>query len=271
MKLNTHQKIKDQKGQVIVAVMFLMIIALGVGITISNRYVSSLKIGIGADDATKAVAIAEAAIERVLLLPNSTLEDYIEFNNCGDDCYLSITEGFGRTLEANVQLSYVADSTDPYSLNVTTSDTSQVLLSGYGSNESLYICWNSDASIYAAYIFEDGGEIKTDDYAYNALNSTHTENEFSNATSDQGYESCFVVTTRDNPELLRLKAFYMDAQIYVIPSPGESIPRQGILIESRGHAGEHYKKVSVIKTDPTLPSIFDYVLYQKSDIDALSN
>lgn len=262
---------RNNKGQVIVIVMFLMILALGVGISISNRYINTVRINLGADDSSRAVSIAEAAVERVLLLPTSTLEEYVAFSNCDSDCHLEIVDETGRVLVADVTLGYVAETSDAYQLAISTSDVEQVSLTGYTTNAPLTICWNTDASIYATYVSEDGGQVTANSYAYNSLNSTHSENGFDNAASDLGYTSCFAVTASNTPRILRLKAYYQDTDVYIIPDSGEIIPRQGILIESTGRAGDISKKVSVMKTDSIAPNIFDYVLYQKSDSLPLSN
>ena len=80
-----------------------------------------------------------------------------------------------------------------------------------------------------------------------------------------------VVPTTDDSVMLRFKAVYEENIAVVIPEVGEVLPTQGILIESVGAAGDVTKTVTVIITDPVLSSQFDYVLYQKSTTEPLSN
>ncbi|MFH1648628.1 MAG: hypothetical protein ABIA11_02795, partial [Patescibacteria group bacterium] len=77
--------------------------------------------------------------------------------------------------------------------------------------------------------------------------------------------------TSNTPEMVRLKAFYSDSYIYVIPNETQTIPSQGIIITSTGRAGNAIKSVSVLKSSAMAPEYFDYVIYQKSEDDPLSN
>jgi hypothetical protein len=156
-------------------------------------------------------------------------------------------------------------------LRVDMDETSQLSLQGYATDSSVDICWDNDASIFAVYVYDDGVNINSTAYASNSLNSTHTDNGFSNAVSNHGHESCFTVTTSNTPLSIRLKAFYETTDVYAVPAPGQIIPRQGILIESIGVAGEAAKTVRAVKSDASLPTVFDYVLFQKSLTDPLSN
>jgi hypothetical protein len=266
----TFARAKNQKGQVLVAVFFLMILALGIGITISSRYIKNVKSFVQADDTSKALSVAEAAVENILLIPDFTLEEYVDLGTCGDDCYLEFTDNTGRTLSATVTLSYLGSGSESYFLPVTITESSQVLLNGYGEDAELYVCWDDPASIHALYIYEDG-DIESDAYAYNAVGSSYSDNNFDEAAAAHGHANCFTINTWDTPLLLRLKAYYEDSDVYIISSGGNSLPIQGILIDSVGTAGDAVKRVQVVKSKPAPPTIFDYALYQSSEVDPLSN
>ena len=266
-ELNTN----NQKGQTFVAVVMLMVIALTIGVALSTRFIGTLKSLTRSDDTTKALHVAEAGIEKMLLLPNQTLEDYITYGSCGSDCLVEITDSTGQTITAEIELSYVGESTDPFVLEVTPTTTRQVLLNGYGTNQNLSVCWDTSASIYAAYIYDEGGETKQDIYAYNPVTYTGASNGFSNAIAGYGHPNCFTFAAKETPRMIRVKSINNTATVHVIPTAGQILPRQGILIESLGKARESTKKVSVIRSDATMPGIFDYVLYQRSETETLSN
>ncbi len=263
---------EKQKGQTLVVIIVLMVIALSIGIAISSKYIRGLRNITQADQASRALAVAEAAVEHILLLPISTVEDYAINGNCTTDCYLEITGADGQTIYANVELSVLGNSSDPYISELKVDEDLQVVLNGYPSGESLYVCWNqADMSVTGLYVHGTTGGYEADAIAYNPTTTTHGDNNFNIAAPLFGYNNCFTLTTKDDSALLRLKANYEENIVVIIPAGGTSLPTQGILIESTGVAGNAQKVVSVIITDPILPSQFDYVLWQKDPSEPLSN
>lgn len=268
---NKKNKFLNESGQTFVAIVLLMVIALTVGVAISTRFIKTLHGITGSDDSSKALHVAEAGIEKMLILSNDTLEDYITYGNCAENCILTIEDSNGHNLTATIELSYIGESTDPFVLELTPTSTKQVLLTGYGTNQNLSVCWDTSASIYASYIYDESGETKQDIYAYNPVSYSGDTNGFSNAVAAQGHANCFTYSAKATPRMLRIKSVYNTANVYVIPTAGQILPRQGILIESTGRFRSAVKKVSVVKSEATMPGIFDYALYQKSETDTLSN
>ena len=261
-----------KKGQTLIAIFIIMLIALSVGVAVSSRFTASLHIFSRTDDSSKALAAAEAGLERTLALPMDTLKDYVDHGSCGTNCIWQVTDTTGQIIRANVTLSYEGNSsTEAYKLNLSQDANSELSLAGYTSGKTLSVCWNSGASVYANYISQSGSSIKSKGYEYNAISSTHTENGFSPSSAMNGYQSCFNITATDTPLVLRLKSYYEDTQVFLVPYSGGSVPMQGILLKSVGQAGDSRRTVSALKTFPHTPVIFDYVLYQKSPTDPLSN
>jgi len=260
----------NQKGQMFIVMAFLMLLALTIGITISSRFIKSLRQFTGRDNASKALSIAEAAVENILLKSNDTLEDYINYGSCGSDCVASVTDVTGQEIRAEVSLTFAGNSEEIFELEGNRGETLQINLSGYSSDSVVTVCWNTNSSVYASYIYKDGEETKSEIYAYNAVGTSY-DNYFEEASPDYGYSSCFDVSTVNTPELLRLRMFNSNSVIYIVPAPGENIPRQGILIKSRGYAGDAIKTVTVLRTEPITPGVLDYILYQKSLNEPLSN
>lgn len=260
----------NQKGQTFVAMVFLMVLALIIGISVSSRFVSTLRQLTRRDDASRALSIAEAGIENILLKSNDTLEDYINYGSCGNDCITQITDVTGQEIKAEISLSFAGNSEEIFELRGMQGEILQVNLSGYSSNSVISVCWNTNSSIYASYIYKDGSETKSEIYAHNPVGTTY-DNYFSEASPDHGFSSCFDVSTLLSPDMLRLKLYNSDSIVYIVPAPGEVIPRQGILIESVGYAGNAVKTVKVLRTEPISPGILDYALYQKSTEEPLSN
>ena len=276
--LSKNPKSKDfffqnskQKGQTLVIVLFIMVVALTIGIIISNRFIKTLRDISQSDSSSRALAVAEAAIENILLVPQETLEDYVNYGNCGEDCVLEISKEPGYRARADVTLSFAGASNDPYSIKIEEGSTYQLFLDGYGSGSVVNICWDNNSSIYSSYIYENAGLISSKIYVFNPVGYSGEENGFLEATSLYGHTNCFLVDTVGIPKLLRVKAYNEDALVYFIPAEGQSIPSQGILIKSVGRSGDAVKVVEVLKTEGAAPEYFDYVLYQKSEDSPLSN
>ena len=261
----------NEKGQTLVIIIILMIVSLSIGIGVSSRFIKRLSNVAQVDLASKALAVSEAAIENVLLIPATTLEDYALNGTCGADCFLQITGDDNVIATANVELSRLGNSSDPFLVDLSTTDSSQVSLQGYPAGQDISVCWNDNAmSVTALYVRGTQGSYGADAYSYNAAGSAQS-NGFNTAAPANGYASCFTFQANGDSVMLRLKSVYSEGFAVVIPAGGATLPTQGILAESTGTAGSAVKKVSVIVTDPLLPGLFDYTLYQKSTSEALSN
>jgi hypothetical protein len=264
-KLNPTKYNEVRGGQVLVAVTILLILALSVGVAASSRMLKNIKVFSRSDDSAKALAAAEAAVERILLKDDDTIDEYITNGTCGSDCYIS----FADSSEATVALSYLANTEEPFEVSLSISDVSAVDLEGYPSGSIVDVCWDEDTSVVGLYVYLDS-EYKAEPYAYNP-----TGFDFGNgllvASAGHGYASCFQVDTEGTPQLLRLRAEHLDTTATVFPASGQTMPGQGFLIESVGKAGDTVKKVRVAKRNSVLPAIFDYAIYQASETESLSN
>lgn len=263
--------LRQQKGQTLVVVLMIMILALSMGLTISSRFVKNLHNVVGADNSSKATGVAEAAVERILLLPADTLTSYINNNTCGSDCALQITDSTGQKLDATVTLSFVGNSGSSYPISIAEADAAAVSLTGYQQGRSVYVCWNDSNSIIGYYIYTQSGVTKATPFAYNAVLANNTTNGFSSASANFGYQNCFSIVASQTPIALRLHSVYGRTDVNVLPEAGFNIPVQGIKIVSTGKVGNATKIITVIKSTTFTPAYFDYSVYQKSETDALSN
>ena len=261
----------NQKGQTFIIVLMIMILALSIGVTVSSRFIKNLRNVVGSDNSSKATGVAEAEIERILLIDTATLTDYINNNTCGSDCVLQITDSTGQKLDATVSLSFVGSSSNNYPISAGEDDAVAVNLIGYQQDRNVYVCWNGSNSITGYYIYTQSGVYKATPLAYNAVLANNAANGFSLSSANFGYSNCFSVTASQTPIALRLHSVYGRTDINVLPEAGFSIPIQGIRIVATGTAGSAVKTITVIKSTSFTPAYFDYSAYSKSDTDALSN
>lgn len=267
--------LKNQKGQSIAAVILIMIVALGIGVTLSIRNVNRLRQQTSQSNADRALGVAEAAVERMLEMDYDTLIDYVNFSSCGSDCTLDIMGDDGLNAHADVTLSMAGNSSDPFEVKLSTDSVVEVFLETYPSDTDLFVCWDDSGgekpSVVAHLLKGSSGNYTVDSFAYNSVGSLNTSNNFDDATSSLGYDNCFTVSSGTSPLALRLKSVYSDVVGFVVPSGSSSLPTQGILIDSVGTVMDSQREVEVLLSKPYLPIVFDYVLYQKSTDTPLSN
>lgn len=265
----------NQKGQTLIIMFFIMVIALSIGISISNRFVKQTRSTTESVQSERAKSVAESLIESLLVLDVNDLEQYIISGDCEGNCYLELTNVDGTTDFANATLTYAGDSVEPYLFKMDDSRVFQLYLKDYPADDDIYVCWNNPPSglqpaIYSSLIYGTEGTYDINVAAYNSSGST-VNNGLANASGANGYDSCFTIVVPANAELLRLMNFYREAKVYVIPQAGNIIPPQGILMTSVGNSGGVTREITVAKTTNVLPAMFDYVIYNKSQNNAFSN
>ncbi len=261
----------QEKGQTLVIMVIISALALSVGVVVSNRFIKTLRDVSESDNSSRARAVAEALVERLLVVSNDTLGDYINFGSCGTACSLEINGFLGQAVRADAALSFAGASADPFEMAGKNGEVSQLKLNGYVTNSSLDVCWSGGASIYASYIYDQSSGTAANIYAYNPVGYSGYINNFSDALALHGYPNCFTVSTPYTPKVLRIKPINADTSIVIVPSGGHSLPSQGILITSIGRAGNAVKTVKVLKSSASAPEYMDFVIYQKSTTDPLSN
>ncbi|MBI2620610.1 hypothetical protein HYW61_00095 [candidate division WWE3 bacterium] len=265
----------NQSGQTLVIIVLVMMMALAVGTAVSSRFIKSISERVQTDSSVRALAVAEAAIERLLRLPDSTLQDYVKYGTCGSDCELEIVGGDGVVAKTTVVLGNVGGSSDILNVSLTTDSVVEVGLDGFNNNTDISVCWNNPSgikpSVAGILIYGGDDSLGVDNYAFNSIGSTNIDNGFDDAASVSGYENCFEAVGRTNPRLLRLKSYYNNVDAVVLPGNGASLPIQGILIEATGKVADAVKKVSVIRSNKFLPVQFDFAVFNKSATFPLSN
>lgn len=266
----------NQKGQTIASVLLIMVLALTVGVTIATRFTSTLRQNIRQDNSSRALAVAEAAVERMLTREFQDLLDFISYSNCGSDCVLEILGDDGVLARADVSLSHAGNSSEPFPINISQDSVTEVSLVGYAENTNVYVCWDVPSSgtlpsVFANLIHGTDGNYEADSYAVNSIGSVNASNNFDEATSALGYSNCFTANSKTDPQAIRIRSLYNDALAYVVPSGGATIPSQGVLITSIGKVLDSERKVEVLLSSPAVPLPFDYVIYSKTEELPLSN
>jgi len=102
--------------------------------------------------------------------------------------------------------------------------------------------------------------------AQSATQSMQTETHTVNSKQFYYRKDLILNPTGKRYLLMRLKLLYNDNnkhEIAVNPN-GQTLPAQGQVIESTGNAGDVVRKIRVYQSFPTLPGLFDFVLFNGS-------
>lgn len=268
--------LQNQKGQTIAAVIMVMLIALSVGLAVSTRFIKSLRITARTDTSSRAIAVAEAVVERMLNTDYDTLADYINFGSCGTSCTLQIVGADGVTATANVTLSFAGGSSEVYPVSLKEEDIIEVNLEGYPDSTDLNICWDNPLegelpAVTGFLLHGTDGSYQVDAFAYNSIGSIYGANGFDEAVAGFGYAHCALVSGVSNMVSVRMRSIYNDVNAFVVPENGVDLPSQGILVSSIGTVLDTQRKSEVVISNPFVPLPFDYALYSKSESASLSN
>ena len=240
---------KNEKGQTLVIVVSVMVVALAVGMSLSTRYFKGLKSVVQTDSSSRALAVAEAGVEHLFSLPMETLVDYVTNGTCGASCHIEIPGEDGVPAVADMTIRWDGNTSENYPITLDSASTTEISLAGYPSGSSLTICLDTvsitNPLVVSAYlVYGSPGNYLVDNYLFDLF-------------------GCHNVAGRSDPVALRIRSIYYDLTGYVQPAVGATIPAQGILLESTGTVAEATRKVRVLKSYKALPTEFDYVLFSK--------
>ena len=263
---------KNQQGQTLILMLIVTVVSLTVGVAISSRAVSTLKQTSYTAQAGKAQKFADAGVEEALGAADLSAEvgtHTIDLDGGGDDITYTVTAlGGGDTVD----------------LILEKDETIEIDLTGYGSGQSIDIFWVQEgteetdkAALVLTFVYEDGGETKTEKHAYDP-NATAHANNFTvpgslgpytiEGKSYAHYER--VNTPSGTNRALRIRALYnsdiKNTGVVSNGGIGANFPGQGYKITSTGTYGEAEWTAEVTKMNPALPAIFDYAIFSDTGL-----
>jgi len=273
----------NQRGQTLIFVLLIMVIALGVGISISSRTISTVRRTTNIDSSSRALAAAEAGVESYLSKSVSTLDTLAGAAGCTSQSTpqnytVAGTDGISTTAEVVIgRYGCVTAAGDPYIYNLERDRVLELKTAGSTFPLELNICFSSPASGDSSslyYLLISG----TPNYTvrktgYNQGLSA-TGNNFISLPSIGG-KSCFALTIPSDSQLLRLQSLYNSSTITVGANTG-SLRYQGFTITSTATIGttgatvagaeDRVKRtVRATRSLPYLPAAFNFAIFSDSD------
>jgi len=276
-----------QKGQTLVVVLLVLAVALTVGLSIASRGISEVRVASVEDEASRALAAAEAGVEASL---GSVASTGVVTNIAGG--------GSSYVLNSS---SAGGGSQQTFGERTKAGDVATVYLSGRDGSGNLRlddanafdrefaVCWgnapdidiNTPAVVLKVYYY-DGGNYGVAGIAYDPVSARAARNGFVVATSP-GAGPCMIngaeygafwvkninlVTTLGMPALakplaLRMRLVYNGETGQALGVVGDNLtgshdfPVQGVNLVSEGQAGSVVRKLSVYTGYGDPPSLFD--------------
>jgi hypothetical protein len=296
--------LQDQSGQMAILVMLVLVVALTIGLAIIARTTTDIRLSTNTNQSNQAYAAAEAGIEAALgnnVAYNSNIpigNASFTVASPAPQGNSTIPFAFPNELKkdeaAQIWLfdyNYfkdVANAAQPYSgfYNECATQSNCQKLSLYWGKAG------GDASktpaLEASLIYKDSAGFGVEKYAFDSKSALRG-NGFDSAitanppaiTTNQGtksylYKQDITLAASGANQcaasgkcylLLRLKLLYNtgeDHPVAVAPQSTKALPAQGSQIDSEGKSGDTVRKVRVYQSFPTLPGIFDFVVFNGS-------
>lgn len=232
----------DNKGQVILFVAATLVIALGLGISVSERTISSISRVTESDTSSRALAAAEAGAENYLSKNDSILTGLVGAAETNIDLVYPIPNVTSRAKVKVENLSFIADKAYPIG-DLAEMQTHQIKTTGYGGT-NMSVCWlkqGNDPDLYykvltntlvrrTGYVEENGGSNLT----ITSVPATFVKTASTVVIESKDY-NCSPNIKVDDGDFLRIMPFGGTMKTILIrPDSGRSIPIQGFKITSIG-------------------------------------
>lgn len=255
--------IKNEKGQALLIVVLVMVVALTVGLSVASRSITNLRTSTEEANSQKALAAAEAGVEQAIK-SNAILTQ----GNFGDTTYTTNIKEVNGT---NILL---------YGGNPVLQDNGiDVWLSKYSSTPAnlfttdlwsgtLTIKWGvssdscNNAAIEFVLIYNTRSDPKIKRFAFDPCQIRKSSNNFTAATLAQsntsGKDFFYEAQVPVSLGLIgRIVPLYTNTPVALVGS--SALPSQGSTVTSTGTSGGTQRKVNVFQGYPEIPS--EYFLY----------
>jgi len=277
-------------GQAVLVVVLVMVVALTIGLAISGRSVTDIKMSAQMEESQRAFSAAEAGIETALLsgAGGSGMAGNASYNVKVSDT--DKTEFvFPDKIPADEPYQIWLVKWDDLNTKVYDKDGIKIV---WGNQNSNWANDNNTPAIVITIVYKDGNEYKFGKYALdprtdrnnhfclsNGNNCSGVSNWNTNGETINGKTPKTLQFSADidlsnfrglgkTLQLLRMKLLYNNnGQLLGVKAldSGE-LPSQGKVIESTGTAGETTREVNVLELGPSLPTAFDFSIFSEEDI-----
>lgn len=270
---------KSQRGQVLLVVVLVMIVALTVGLSLISRSITNLRTSTEEAESQKALAAAEAGIERAL--ESETDIPLGSFDSAGTDVTYKtdVTRVQGTEFAVNGGNEVPKDDgVDIWLSEYTSSDSIFNIPLQSSANITIYWGDSADACQTAAleivvvsgskasptlqrYTSEPCDGVGVDRQSFNNFEAATAANRTIQGVTFRWSKTLPVIA---NGFIIRITPVYHDTKLGI--SSNVALPLQGNIITSTGESGKTQRSISVFQGFPKIPSeLFPYAIFSPED------
>lgn len=289
----------NQKGQALLIILLATLVALSIALSLTQRSQSDLASSNRGDQASRALAAAEAGIERALTTTSVINSDnYIGSDILKNQATVSVkSTGLVPTpTGADQSIEYPA---------IDKTSFAQFSLTGYPANTQFYIyfadptkysrysssCSSADCpAIALSLIINTGSSYEFKNFQFDSNTSRTSSNGFSAANcststtlgnvfsltatnftqpSTIGYYCRATVSYTGTAVLVRIRPLYSDLPIKIAlaPDSGKTLPAQAVYYSAIGTSGQSKRNVRLFTQKDVVPFFFDYAIFSSGNIN----
>ena len=275
MKKNSFLNINNQKGQALLIVVLVMVVALTVGLSIASKSITSFRTSTDTASSQKALSAAEAGIEQALKSNTS-----IPITSISQDTKYStdVSSVQGTTFLLNGSNPLLQSSGVDLWLTPYSSDSAKLYQNPYPSSGSFTVYWGDskedssgtckNAALEVVVIAGTKTSPVISRYAFDPCSARQTGNHFVSPGGQATvagrtfyYQATIPVgdggVAGGGGLIARVIPLYMSAIMGI--NGTNNFPSQGSLITAIGSSGTTERRVNVFQGHPELPA--EYYLY----------
>ncbi len=257
---------KNEKGQILLIVVLVMIVSLTVGLSVASRSITNLRTSTEEVNSQKALSAAEAGIEQSILSNTSIGSGAIS----SDTTYKTdVTEILGTSFMVKGGNTIAQDEGADIWLSKYSKDPSQLYGNPWSGSLTIYWGNSSDSCSNPALeiVIVSGTKIspKINRYAFDPCLARVSNNHFTQASSGGSVAGVnFLFSTPPisvaSGLIAKIIPLYSGGQIGVVGT--SSLSSQGFVIDATGESGGTSKKINVFNGYPELAAqFFSYGLF----------
>lgn len=297
--IKNFQSKENQKGQVVIILLLVIVVGLAVGLTVVGRSVTEISTSTKTEQSSRAFSAAEAGIEKILQqnpslgstgsVPNITFNNQSQAQQIEWNADLPETQKaleyppFGKESFAQFWLanpSNLAASYDRSSFDIYFGDKSQDYSSGKENNQpaiEVHLIYRDGSNGYKSLKkFIDSYSTRVPANSFDTCSSPASPIETNDSGSNDRWFYCEAsfsgypldISNNIYPVMVRVRILYTNTAhpVAIQPTSGGSLPKQSQIYRSTGTAGDVARTLEVFRQKSVMPQLFDYVLFSAGDL-----
>lgn len=260
---------KNEKGQILLIVVLVMIVSLTVGLSVASRSITNLRTSTEEVSSQKALSAAEAGIEQSIL-SNASITSGAISSDTNTTYKTDVTEVLGTSFLVKGGNTIAKDEGADIWLSDYSKDSDNLYLNPWNGNLTIYWGDSSDSCANPALeiVIVYGTKIspKINRYAFDPCSSRISSNHFTPASLSGGSVGGknFLFSTPSisitSGLIAKIIPLYSSGQVGVVGDI--ALPSQGFVIDATGKSGGTVKKINAFQGYPELAAqFFSYGLF----------